>query len=112
MCRVQAKAASHDETGSVTVEVALGIVGLMCVVGIVCTGFAAASAQAGACADARDVLRQATRGAALPPTVSSVAVSHEGQWVSVDATRSLAFGHLIGVGSMSCHVTGLLEGTR
>lgn len=99
-----------SDAGSVTVELALGIVGLMLVVSLLFVGICAAGAQLGCCGDARDAARLLARGAVLPVFSSEISVQSEGEWVTVSAQRQIPQGYLVGAPMVSCTVSTVVEG--
>lgn len=99
----------HEE-GNVTVEFALGIVGLMLVVSLLFVGISAVGAQLGCCGDARDAARLLARGAELPVFSSEISLQSEGEWVTVSARRQIPHGYLIGSPMASCTVSTVVEG--
>lgn len=108
----------NSEAGSVSVEFALGLVGVMSVFAMILGGLDAAHAQSQACQLARDSARHAAlaveEGAirGLDGANGSVVIQREGQWVRAHAQWPLhsPVGWL--ASHVSCDIQTLVEPTE
>lgn len=97
------------DSGTVTVELALGLVGVVAVMSLVMAGFSVALAQGQACSDAREAARGAIVGQATSPPGVLIEVNRDGDWATVTARREPPMGAVLGYPTVECQFRARME---